>query len=150
MPVGLVGDGDPAGLRRKLAALGLADAFDVVVSSGEAGRSGGKPHPAAFRSALAGLGLPAADVVMIGDHPDEDVAGALAAGMRAVRVTTGEHATRPDHPGTWFRAPGFAAAVRLLFPHPTVEPGDPRAVRREADRAGPRTAPADLAALVGP
>lgn len=150
VPVGLVTDGDVTGQRSKLAALGLADCFDVVVFSDEAGRAFRKPHPAPFRRALTGLGLPAPDVVMIGDRPDKDIAGALAAGMRAVRVTTGEYATRPDHPGTWFRAPCFAAAVRLLFPHPTVEPGDPAACRREAEFAGPCTAPADLAALVGP
>jgi putative hydrolase of the HAD superfamily len=141
VPVVLVAAGRATDQRRKLAALGLTGAFDAVVLAGRA---------VPLRRALAGLGLPADAVVLIGDRPDEDAAGAVGAGLRAVRVTTGEHAGHPDHPGTWFSAPCFATAVRLLLPHlppPSVRADPPV---RPADRAGPATAPADLAALLDP
>jgi putative hydrolase of the HAD superfamily len=150
VPVGLVTDGEVTGQRRKLAALGLADAFDVVVLSDLAGRHRRKPHPAPFARALAGLGVPAGQVVMIGDRPDEDMAGALAAGLRAVRVRTGEYAVRPDHPGTWFGAPCFATAVHLLLTH-LPAPRDPEP-EPDALGCGPPTAPSaacDLPVLVG-
>jgi phosphoserine phosphatase len=70
--------------RAKLAAAGLTGRFDVVVASSAVGAS--KPDPRIFRAALARLGLPAADAVMIGDNPLRDVAGAQAAGLRGVWV----------------------------------------------------------------
>lgn len=151
VPVGVVTDGEVSGQRRKLAVLGLADAFDVVVLSDLAGRDGRKPRRAPFLRALAALGLAPEHVVMIGDRPDEDAAGALAAGLRAVRVLTGEYAVRPDHPGTWFTAPCFATAVHGLLPH-LPAPHDPDPVDRYALGCGPPTAPSpacDLPVLVG-
>ena len=47
-----------------------------------------KPHPSIFTKALDCLGLEPEEVVFIGDNPIADIAGAQAAGMRAVlRVT---------------------------------------------------------------
>jgi putative hydrolase of the HAD superfamily len=44
-----------------------------------------KPHPSAFRAALAALGVDdASRAVFVGDRPWDDVGGAKAAGMRAV------------------------------------------------------------------
>lgn len=135
VPVGLVTDGEVAGQRRKLAALGLSDAFDAVVFSGL--------HPAPLRRASIELGLPAADVVLIGDRPDRDADGAVAAGMRIVRVLTGEHAAQPDHPDTWLRASCFAGAVCALLPHLAPDPSRSPPVEPSLDRlgCGPPTAP---------
>ena len=113
-PVGLVTNGDPAGQRAKLAALGLADAFDVVVFSDELGRSFRKPHPAPFCQALRLLGAEPGRSFFIGDHPDRDIAGAQHVGMRAIRVQTGEHAHRPDVVTPWRTAPDAASALRAL------------------------------------
>jgi HAD superfamily hydrolase (TIGR01458 family) len=49
----------------------------------------GKPAPEFFRLALGELGLAARDVVMIGDDPVSDAAGAAAAGLRSILVRTG-------------------------------------------------------------
>jgi HAD superfamily hydrolase (TIGR01458 family) len=57
----------------------------------------GKPSAEMFRAALASIGLPAGDVVMVGDDTDNDVAGAQRAGIRGVLVKTGK-----------FRADAFA------------------------------------------
>lgn len=113
-PVGLVTNGDPAGQRAKLAALGLDDAFDVVVFSDELGRSFRKPHPAPFRQALRLLGADPDRSYFIGDHPDRDIAGAQHVGMRAIRVRTGEYASRPDVVTPWQTAPDAASALRAL------------------------------------
>jgi putative hydrolase of the HAD superfamily len=53
----------------------------VLISDGE-GVS--KPDPEIFRRALERLGTNASDAVFVGDHPDVDVSGARAAGMKAV------------------------------------------------------------------
>jgi len=121
LPVVCITDGNPHIQRAKIAALGIGDAFRAVVVSdaleacGERGRALRKPHPAPFRHALGVLGLPARDVVHVGDRPAKDVAGATAAGMRCVRVTTGEYAHLPDVPGTWRTVGGFAEAAGLLL-----------------------------------
>lgn len=52
----------------------------------------GKPAPAFFAAAAASMGLQLADVAMIGDDAEADVAGALAAGTAAaLLVRTGKY-----------------------------------------------------------
>jgi putative hydrolase of the HAD superfamily len=46
-----------------------------------------KPHPEAFRAAMAAVGMDdPADCVFVGDRPYDDVHGAKGAGMRAVLI----------------------------------------------------------------
>ena len=59
----------------------------ATVSSSEHGYL--KPHPSIFNAALQLMGVDAADSVMVGDSLGQDVAGALAVGMRAVLVRRG-------------------------------------------------------------
>jgi HAD superfamily hydrolase (TIGR01458 family) len=54
----------------------------------------GKPEPAFFEAGLDKLGLPAAEVAMIGDDIHVDVLGAQAAGLTGVLVRTGKF--RPE------------------------------------------------------
>jgi putative hydrolase of the HAD superfamily len=121
-PVGLVTNGEPAGQRAKLAALGLDDAFDVVVFSDELGRSFRKPHPAPFLQALRLLDADPGRSFFIGDHPDRDVAGAQHAGMRAIRVQTGEYASRPDVVTPWRTAHDAATALTILLAEADANP----------------------------
>jgi putative hydrolase of the HAD superfamily len=65
-----------------------------AVSSAELG--GGKPNPAIYTHALEVAGAPATEALMVGDSLDTDVAGALAAGLRAVLVD--RWGTAPDPP----------------------------------------------------
>lgn len=118
--VGLVTDGDPDLQRAKLEALDLADAFDAVVFSDELGPSGRKPSPEPFRRAAAALGVDPRHVAFVGDNPDKDVAGALAAGLLPLRVRTGEYAAVPDGLPSWQRAEDAAAAIELLRPRLAV------------------------------
>jgi FMN phosphatase YigB (HAD superfamily) len=114
VPLVLLSDGDPAGQRAKLAATGLSGLFRAVVLSDELGRDHRKPDPLPFALAVEALGVPAEAVVVIGDRPDKDVAGALAAGLRALRVRTGEYAGAADLPGTWAVSDTLGEAVALL------------------------------------
>lgn len=74
-----------AGLR----ATGLADLFDVVVTWSDVSVGRGKPEPDIFLLAADGLGIQPKDCLVYGDSA-LDVQAALAAGMTAYHVLTGE------------------------------------------------------------
>jgi UDP-N-acetylglucosamine 2-epimerase (non-hydrolysing) len=116
VPVACVTDGNPRVQRAKLRSLGLADAFDVVIFSDDLGREFRKPHVAPFERALRELGVPAARAVHIGDRPGKDIAGAVHAGMRAVRVHTGEYSTIADLPEAppWLSFADATSALRSI------------------------------------
>lgn len=80
-------------LHEVLDSTGLASRVDAVVVSAEIGVA--KPDPEPFRRALAALGAGPGDALHAGDRVDEDVAGARAAGVRAVLVAR-DGATAPD------------------------------------------------------
>ncbi len=63
---------------------GLADAFDGVVTS--AGTGVRKPDPAIFAAALELAGCGADEALHVGDTVAEDIAGAGAAGIRALHL----------------------------------------------------------------
>lgn len=119
VPLACITDGTPAVQRAKLAALGLTDAFDVVViSDALGGRHLRKPHPAPFRAAMARLGCGAEGTVHVGDRLNKDVDGSRRVGMRCVRVLTGEYAGTQPVAGAapWLTVSDFAAAVAVLEP----------------------------------
>lgn len=62
--------------------LGLADYFQFALCAEELGV--GKPDPKPFVEALKRAGIAAEHAVHIGDHPSDDIAGAQAAGLRAI------------------------------------------------------------------
>ncbi|WP_413207679.1 HAD family hydrolase [Rhodospirillum sp. A1_3_36] len=78
-----------------IAALGLDDLMDVVVILEEAGVK--KPDPRIFSMALDRLALSAPECVFVGDHPESDIRGAKAVGMRALWRKT--HWFPPPDPG---------------------------------------------------
>ena len=67
-----------------LEAAGLARHLDAVVTSADAGAS--KPHPAIFELALRAAGAGPLKSVHVGDSPENDLAGARAAGIRCVLI----------------------------------------------------------------
>lgn len=78
-----------------LAGLGVAERFELVVTSAGVGLS--KPDPGVFHAALGALGLAPHEVVHCGDEPVADGEGARAAGVRAVIVRRPPaEATGPD------------------------------------------------------
>ncbi|MCQ4348771.1 HAD family hydrolase [Pseudomonas stutzeri] len=64
--------------------IGIADYFRFACSAEQLGVA--KPDPRAFRAALARAGVSAQEAVHVGDHPRDDVAGALGAGLRAIWI----------------------------------------------------------------
>jgi putative hydrolase of the HAD superfamily len=117
VPVVVITDGIPAVQHAKVEALGVGHLLaGVVVSDELGGRRLRKPHPAPFHRALELLGEPATRVVHVGDRPEKDVRGAACAGMRSIRVTTGEYAALPDGSDLpWRTAPTFAEAADLCL-----------------------------------
>jgi len=93
LPLGLVTNGVASLQRTKLEGSGLAPYFQVVIISGALGL--GKPHPEPFLQAARALGVEASACLMVGDRPERDIAGAHAAGMRAVWVDRGFPAEAP-------------------------------------------------------
>jgi len=69
-----------------LADLGLAPLLDLVWLPSDAGAV--KPDPRIFTSALAELGVPPERALAVGNDPERDLAGARAAGVRAVDVAS--------------------------------------------------------------
>jgi len=81
--LGLVSNWDHR-LPRVLANLGLDRHFEAVEYSSGCGIE--KPHPGIFQRCLASLKVLPAHALHVGDSAVEDVEGALAVGMRAMRV----------------------------------------------------------------
>ena len=87
VPLAIISDtGFASGLgqNRVLDLYGVRAHFAATIYSNEIGHA--KPRQEPFHSALAALGVPPADVVHVGDIEKTDVRGALAVGMRAVRL----------------------------------------------------------------
>jgi putative hydrolase of the HAD superfamily len=126
VPLGVVTDGDVDVQQAKLDALGITGLFAAVVISDRFGREHRKPAPRPFLAALHEMQVPAAHAVFIGDRPDKDVVGAVAVGMRAVRVLTGEYATVTSGPTPWRVVPGVREAVDALLRDPDLaQPASP-------------------------
>lgn len=83
--------------KAKLRYLGLDHLpWQAIHSAEDAGAL--KPHRACFDRVQAALGVPAKDIIYVGDREDVDVAGALAAGLRAWRFSPkGRAVTQAEH-----------------------------------------------------
>ncbi len=84
--------------KKKVATLGIAELFDLIIYSAELGIH--KPNPGIFDHAARQLDVPNNACVFVGDDPDSDVAGALNAGMEVVwldnwRTYDGSYADTP-------------------------------------------------------
>ena len=89
--VGLVSNFDhPSHVHRILSENGWADVFDTIIISSEVGVK--KPDPAIFALALQQTGIAPADAVYVGDTQD-DVAGAIAAGIQPIIITRTDNPT---------------------------------------------------------
>jgi putative hydrolase of the HAD superfamily len=80
--LGLITNGSVRMQSRKLECLALAPMFATILISAAEGIS--KPDRRIFHRALERLNANPAQAVFVGDHPEVDVAGARAAGMRAI------------------------------------------------------------------
>jgi 2-haloalkanoic acid dehalogenase type II len=97
VPICVVSDADRATLAAAIALHGLS--FAAVVTSEDVGAY--KPARAMFTAGLAALGLGPDEVLHVGDSLSCDVAGAHAAGIRAVWVNRLGRPAPPDAPITY-------------------------------------------------
>lgn len=95
----------------KLARIGLTDAIDVFVPTGDLGVH--KPDPEAFTATARRMGLPVERLAMVGDNLRNDVHGALGAGFAAAVLVRAWRDPGPLPPGGHV-AEDAHAAVRLL------------------------------------
>jgi putative hydrolase of the HAD superfamily len=96
--LGLVSDFDYR-LTELLESLEIASFFDAAVLAGAYGVA--KPDARLFRAALDSLQVPASNALYVGDDPERDLAGARAAGLRALDVKTLDSlASLPDRLAT--------------------------------------------------
>ncbi|MFF3245247.1 HAD family hydrolase [Streptomyces sp. NPDC002870] len=79
---------------RKLRVLGVRDRFEAVVCAVELGVS--KPEPGAFHAACDELALAPHEVAYVGDHPDIDAQGAVAAGLAGIWLDRTGLGGRPE------------------------------------------------------
>ncbi|WP_276247606.1 HAD family hydrolase [Haladaptatus sp. YSMS36] len=89
--VGLVTNGPARRQAVKVDALGIANAFDVIIYAGDLPRR--KPHADPFDRALAALAIDPDRALHVGDSLEYDVAGAQAAGLLAAWYP---HKSNPD------------------------------------------------------
>lgn len=73
--------------------LGIASFFDAIVVSARAGFA--KPDPDIFHITARRAGVRAEEALHVGDSEEEDLRGARAAGMRAVRIARNRGAVSP-------------------------------------------------------
>lgn len=94
--LGMVTNGVPDLQRQKIGGANLGMWFKEIAVSGELGV--GKPDPKIFQWICQRLAVKPAECVMVGDNPERDVAGAIAAGMRSVLVNRGYKKPNPRFP----------------------------------------------------
>jgi putative hydrolase of the HAD superfamily len=94
--LGLITNGESAMQRSKISAIEVAPLMEVIVISSEVGFR--KPDLRIFALALEHLGCAPPDAWFVGDHPDQDIRGAAAAGLRSFWVRTGAFSAT-DVPG---------------------------------------------------
>ena len=85
--VGVITNGPSYLQNHKMDTSGLRPYCDIVVVSGDVGVH--KPDPALFTYTADKLGIQAEECVYVGDHPINDIEGALKAGMKAIRMNFG-------------------------------------------------------------
>lgn len=85
--VGVITNGPSLLQNHKMDTSGLRPYCDIVVVSGDVGVH--KPDPQLFIYTADKLGLKPEECVYVGDHPINDIKGALDAGMKAIRMNYG-------------------------------------------------------------
>jgi len=87
LPFGIITNGSTEQQSRKIRHLGLAERAACILISESFGRK--KPHPDIFLAAAAQIGQPADKILFVGDHPELDIAGAQAVGMKTAWMRRG-------------------------------------------------------------
>lgn len=84
---GVITNGPSVLQHTKMEQSGLEPYCDIVVVSGDLPFA--KPQPEIFSYTAEKLGIDVSQCVYVGDHPVNDIEGALSAGMKAIRMNWG-------------------------------------------------------------
>lgn len=84
---GVITNGPAYLQNHKMDTSGLRPYCDIVVVSGDVGVH--KPDPALFAYTADKLGIRTDECIYVGDHPVNDIQGAIASGMGAIRMNFG-------------------------------------------------------------
>ena len=101
-------NGPSDGQRAKFKTLGLSRYIQRIYIGEEIGFS--KPNRKAFEVVLRDLGVPASDVLMVGDSIENDINGAEQVGIKAVLIDRGDF--HGEYAGA--RIGTFSEVIRLL------------------------------------
>jgi putative hydrolase of the HAD superfamily len=115
MKVAIISNGARQSREATLAHLPFKHHVSALISSESAGCR--KPDPAIFLHAAQALGMAPEQCLYVGDHPINDVSGAMAAGMSAVWLS-GFHVWPEDEP------PPAVCVEKLLDILPTMHMQD--------------------------
>jgi HAD superfamily hydrolase (TIGR01549 family) len=96
---------------RDLPAFVLHHGLEVEAAIGAREHGKTKPDPSIFAAALAALRSEPANAAMVGDSPEDDIAGARALGMRAVLLD--REGAYPDYPERLSSLSELASALGL-------------------------------------
>ncbi|UZE96462.1 HAD family hydrolase [Alkalimarinus alittae] len=94
--------------------IGLDRYFDFALTAEEIGKQ--KPHPDMFLAALEKAEVEAAEVIHIGDHPEQDIMGAHGAGLHTIWVNFDETPWDSDLVEGHDAAPGKVANCLTEIP----------------------------------
>ena len=87
---------------QRLESAGLVDFFEFIVTFDDSGER--KPHEKTFRTAVELFGLAPAEVLMVGDWPERDMAGARSAGLRTAWASYGKPGVPAPPEADWVLA----------------------------------------------
>jgi FMN hydrolase / 5-amino-6-(5-phospho-D-ribitylamino)uracil phosphatase len=96
-----------------LTRIGVAEFFAQYLSARQIGVA--KPAAEIFHAAARALKLAPAQILHIGDHAEQDVLGALRAGMAAAWIAPLDSPWLTDAPTPTLRAPSFAVLAQALL-----------------------------------
>jgi putative hydrolase of the HAD superfamily len=75
--------------------LGILEFFDSVTISSESGFA--KPNPGIFEAAIRSMGMPASQILLVGDSLRDDVEAGIQAGLAAVLIDRFERYPSATH-----------------------------------------------------
>lgn len=110
--IGIISNGPADVQRAKVGLLGIEEAVDFVLISGEFGVA--KPAPEIFHEALRLGGAAADGAVVVGDSLEHDIAGARAAGIASIWVDRHGRRLLPADPRPDRVAGGLADVLTFL------------------------------------
>lgn len=82
--LGIITNGDESQQIKKLEKIGIADFFEVVVTSGKTGRS--KPDPYIFESACREASVKPEQSIYVGDNLKVDILGSQSSNMKGIWI----------------------------------------------------------------